>query len=164
MEPIGPPDSHYVNAAIGWLELGDTREAKAEISNVTAVYRRHPEVLRVRFALAAKDGDWEAAVELARAICRKVPEFALGWVCQAYALHRLGRTQAAWDLLSGVVDQFADEYSIPYDLACYACRLGRLDEAREWVERAMRLAGPEQIKNMVSMDPDLQPLKETLES
>ncbi len=161
MEPLGPPDCHYVNAAIGWIELGNLSEAIEEIVKVSPASRRHPEVLRVCFTLAAKQAQWDLAVDLAQSICRKVPQFALGWVCQAYALHRLGRTQEASDLLSGVVDQFSEEYSIPYDLACYACRLGRLDEAREWVELAIRLAGPE-VKKLASNDPDLEPLKETL--
>jgi hypothetical protein len=47
---------------------------------------------------------------------------------------------------------------IRYNLACYACQLGNLKEARHWLKRAIDLAGTKQVKLMALEDPDLEPL------
>jgi hypothetical protein len=49
---------------------------------------------------------------------------------------------------------------IAYNLACYACQLGRAQESRTWLKRALELGKPEQINRMAAKDPDLQPLFE----
>jgi Tfp pilus assembly protein PilF len=36
-------------------------------------------------------------------------------------------------------ERFPDEVAIPFNLACYACQLGRLDEAREKLARAIKM-------------------------
>jgi len=46
-----------------------------------------------------------------------------------------------------------------YNLACYSCQLGRLDEARDWLKKAIALVGADTIKEMAATDPDLEPLR-----
>ena len=46
--------------------------------------------------------------------------------------------------------------NIRYNLACYACRLGRLKEAWEWLEDAFELSDANQVKLMALDDPDLE--------
>ena len=69
-----------------------------------------------------------------------------------------GGLQAAWDALLPAFEKFPKEPTIPYNLACYACQLRRLDEARQWLERAVKIAGKEKIKFMALNDDDLEPL------
>jgi hypothetical protein len=45
-----------------------------------------------------------------------------------------------------------------YNLACYACQLGHLQEAREWLRRAIAIENAESIKAMALRDADLRPL------
>ena len=47
MKALEPPDSHYVSAATGWLELGNSREAAAELEAVAPALGRHPAVLQI---------------------------------------------------------------------------------------------------------------------
>jgi len=47
---------------------------------------------------------------------------------------------------------------IAFNLACYACQLGRLEEAREWLRKAMDLGDEKEIKTRALDDPDLEPL------
>lgn len=57
-----------------------------------------------------------------------------------------------------MADKFPDQWLIPYNLACYACQLGRLDEAREWFRRALTMGDGKAIKLEALNDPDLAPL------
>jgi len=52
-----------------------------------------------------------------------------------------GGLQAAWGMLLPAFEKFPEEPTIPYNLACYACQMKRLDEARQWLERAATIAG-----------------------
>jgi hypothetical protein len=45
-----------------------------------------------------------------------------------------------------------------YNLACHECRLGRLEEARHWLQKAFEVGDPQRIKLMALDDPDLKPL------
>jgi hypothetical protein len=44
---------HHLNAALGWLELGDHVEAYAELENITPALRSHPAVLELRWQISA---------------------------------------------------------------------------------------------------------------
>jgi tetratricopeptide (TPR) repeat protein len=156
---IGPPDSHHLAAAEGWLGLGDDNEAERELKQISKDLASHPEVLRVRYHLYEARGDWERAAEQARALCELMPGTAFGWVHLAYALHELKRTGEAYRVLHPIVGKFPKEFVIPYNLACYACRLGELNEARGWLKKAIALTSAEEIKHMALADPDLRELQ-----
>ena len=72
-------------------------------------------------------------------------------------MHELNQTQDAWDALFIVQDRFPDVPTIPYNLACYACQLGRLDDSRQLLKRAVKLGGRD-YHRMALEDEDLQPL------
>jgi tetratricopeptide (TPR) repeat protein len=156
---IGPPDSHHLAAAEGWLGLGDETEAERELKKISPAVASHPEVLRVRYHLYEARGDWEAAAGLARTLCELIPGAAFGWVHLAYALHELKRTSEAYRVLHPIVSKFPKEFVIPYNLACYACKLGELNEARSWLKKAIALTSAEEIKHMALEDPDLEQLR-----
>jgi hypothetical protein len=42
-------DIHCLNAAEGWLELGNHLEAGKELDNITPEFRAHPIVLQMRW-------------------------------------------------------------------------------------------------------------------
>ncbi|MBI4325365.1 MAG: tetratricopeptide repeat protein, partial [Chloroflexi bacterium] len=69
------------------------------------------------------------------------------------------RTAEALESLLPAADKFAVEYLIPYNLACYSAQLGRLNEAKAWLERAFQVSGhAAQVKLAALHDPDLEPL------
>lgn len=51
---------------------------------------------------------------------------------------------------------------MPYNLACYACVLGRVEDARRLLERAIELSGKhgDEVKLQALDDPDLARLWE----
>ena len=156
---LKPPDSHHLNAAEGWLGLGSTDEAEHELAKLSLGVLSHPEVLRVKYHFYERTRQWERAAETARLLCQIVPEAPFGWVHLAYALHELRRTGEAYSVLVPVLQRFPHEYVMRYNLACYSCQLGRMEEAREWLKKAIALVGADAIKEMAATDPDLEPLR-----
>src|ERR1041385_5787113 len=114
------PDAHYWSAAIGWLELGNLAEARAELENIRPAARNHPNVLEVRWLICAEQQRWEEALEVARNLLTVAPKRSSGWLHQAYALRRVpqGSLQQAWDALLPAYEKFPKESTIAYNLAC----------------------------------------------
>ncbi|MEW6158846.1 MAG: tetratricopeptide repeat protein [Verrucomicrobiota bacterium] len=163
---IDPPDLFHLRAAEGWLELGNGAEAKTELAYISANLLNHPDVLQVRWEIHANDQDWTAALEVARALVQSHPERFIGWVHQAYALRRVpgGGLDAAREALLPALDGFPNEPIIPYNLACYACQLGMMDEARQLLREAVQRGDHQQMKAMALRDEDLKPLWEEIRS
>ena len=159
MNPLPPPDCFFVSAADGWLGLGDPASAAAELDQVSAAHRHHPAVLHLRWALCASQLDWPEALRVARELRDSLPEQAVGWLHFSYALRRApeGGLTAAWNELLPALEKFPEEPTIPFNLACYACQLGRLDDARAMLARA---AGQNRdfIQQLALSDADLEAL------
>lgn len=158
MTELQPPDSHHLTAAQGWLELGNQLEANTELENITAENRAHPAVLEVRWQIYAKEQKWDAALDIASALIQLVPEHPLGWVHRSFSLHEMKRTEEARDNLLRVVDKFPKDPIMRYNLACYECQLGRLEQAKNWLKRAFEVGDSEKIKLMALEDTDLEAL------
>ena len=158
MEALEHPDCVYLSAAQGWFELGNCSEAAAELDQVSPGARNRAEVLELRWQIAVKRGRWPEALEVSESICRLAPENALGWIHRSYCLHEMKRTQEAWDLLLPMAAKFPKEWLACYNLACYACQLGRVRDGQEWFTRAIELGDPIEINRLASEDPDLRPL------
>jgi tetratricopeptide (TPR) repeat protein len=158
MPELQAPDLHHLNAAEGWLELGNHHEALAELTQISPAEQGRLEVLGLRWSIAAQFKSWEECIQLATTIIELAPENVFGWVHRSFALHELRRTQEACDLLRPVAKQFPRNETIPYNLACYECQLGNLPEARKWFQQALTRSDPESIKQQALADADLQPL------
>jgi tetratricopeptide (TPR) repeat protein len=139
--------------------LGNTAEAREELAKLSLGVLSHPDVLRVKYHIYEKGKQWERAADSAQLLCQVIPEAPFGWIHLAYALHELRRTQEAYNVLIPVVDRFPDEYVIRYNLACYCCQMGNLEEARAWLKKAIALIGSDTIKEMATGDPDLETMK-----
>ena len=160
MQQWEPPDSHYLLAAAGWLELRNYDEAKAELSRIDSALSQHPDALEIWWAIHAGEKHWAEALETARLLINRASDRASGWLYQAYALRRAagGGLQAAWDALLPALEKFPDEPIIPYNLSCYACQVGQLDQARKWFKLAVKIGGNDSINKLALADPDLKPL------
>ena len=74
LDSLSPPDSHYVNAAWGWLELDNIAEAFLELERISPPAQLHPDVLTLRWELLARQKEWSEALETARALVQAQPE------------------------------------------------------------------------------------------
>ena len=160
MKNLDPSDAHLLRAAEGWLGLGLRAEAAAELDSISPEHQLHPDVLEARWAFHAHGREWEAALDAARALVRAAPDRSSGWLHQAYALRRAagGGLPQAHAALKPAAKKFTREPIIPFNLACYACQLGQLEEARAWFQRALKLGGRKHITLMAMADEDLKPL------
>jgi predicted Zn-dependent protease len=165
MQRLEPPDTHYLSAAIGWLELGNPAEARAELARIRPAQQEHPDSLEARWWVAAEEKRWEEGLQIAQALLRRAPKRSSGWLHQAYALRRApdGGVFKAWNALLPAFDKFPKEPTIPYNLSCYACQMQQLDTARLWLKRAVKIGGKERIKRMALEDRDLEPLWKEIE-
>jgi predicted Zn-dependent protease len=157
-ESIQTPDLHYLRAALGWLELGNLREAAAELELVAPALANHPDVLEMRWQIEARAKRWETCLKLAEAIIKRAPASAIGWIHRSYALHEMQRTAEARDELKPVAGRFPEELTIPYNLACYECKLGNLTQAREWLGKVFSSGQQAEWKATAMADEDLKPL------
>lgn len=57
MKPIEPPDLHHLRAGMGWLELGNHREANEELKQIAPVLQVHPDVLEIRWEIVQRISD-----------------------------------------------------------------------------------------------------------
>lgn len=160
MKRLEPPDTHLLNAAMGWLGLGLPAEADAEIERITPWLRAHPDVLEVRWQVYAARKDWRKCLELADQLRAIAPDRPASWINRAYSLRRIqgGGLTSAQECLIQAQAQFPAEPIIAFNLACYACQLGDLDAARNWLKRASRLGSEEVIRKMALNDTDLEAL------
>ncbi len=155
---IETPDAHSLNAARGWLELGNVPEAWLELNELLPRWHEHPEVLNLMWDLYGAEEAWAKALAVARQMVSRYPDEVSGWIHQSYALHEMKRTDEARDALSRAVSRFPKEGVIPYNLACYECQLGQLGTAKRWLALAEKIQGKDVLKKMALTDPDLKPM------
>jgi hypothetical protein len=149
---------------MGWLELGNPREANEELKQIAPVLQVHPDVLEARWEICALAKEWDVCLNIACAIVELAPDRPFGWIGLAYSLRRVegGGLRAAYMTLLLVAEEFPTEPMIPFDLSCYSCQMGRLEDARAWLHRAFAVADRtgtrKRLKHMALQEPDLEPL------
>lgn len=156
------PDRHHVNAAEGWLDLGMPDEAERELDQILPVGAVHPMVLDVRWRIHGARREWEEAEQVAARMVWLAPDFPGGWIHRSFALHELRRTVEARAHLLKAAVLFPAHPIVAYNLACYACAAGDLDDARDWLRRAAELKGKDEIRAMAADDPDLAALRDEI--
>ena len=158
MKDLETPGSFHFLAAQGWLELGNSAEAQAELDQLDAAWQSRPEVLKLWIDAFVDQKNWEEALEKSAALIQAAPDDPMGWFHRSYCLHELKRTEEARDNLLRVIDKFPASGTMRYNLACYECQLGRLEQARHWLRKTYELGGEEQLRDNALKDPDLKPL------
>jgi Flp pilus assembly protein TadD len=144
--------------ASGYLQLGMTAEAAKELARVPDEFRSEPAVLVARLQVEIVAGHWTKAAELGARLTTLAPDQAQSWISWAFAVRRSKGIEPAREILQKALRLHRQEPTIIYNLACYACQLGKVDEARELLEETFAM-GPE-MRAMALEDEDLEPLRE----
>jgi len=162
MRSLESPDNFFLDAATGWLMLGNAVESWREFEQIRPEAREHPAVVEFLWHYYAHEKRWLEAVEAAGTLVEACPDEPTAWIHRSFALHELRRTQEAFDLLLPAAKHFPKETTIPYNLACYTSQLGDLPAARKWFQRVLTLAkssaGKLQRISAALEDIDLKPL------
>ena len=153
--PELPEDVLYIlQRCDGFLDLKMVAKARAEWERVPLELRGQARSCFLR--LLCEEKSWaEARVVLAE-WCAREPDHAGAWIQLAYVTRRAESLQAAEHILNTARVQFPQEPVIVYNLACYACQAGRLEEARALLRHAAKL-DPATL-GLAGEDDDLRPL------
>lgn len=147
-----------MNAASGWLGLGDFDSANDELKHISPPMREHPAVLLAQCEIDYTANNWKSFLPIAEKLLQQMPKLQVVWINRSYALHELGRTQEAFDALLPAARKFPKRWLIRYNLACYCSQLRQLREAMQWLRRAIDLASKKEIIAMALNDPDFEPM------
>ena len=158
MTDLSPKDALHVQAAQDFLKASNPAGAQAEIDQLIPPCLDRPEVLEIRWELAAQAGNWDLALQLATSLTQLALENEFAWLWLSCSLNELGRSQEAYDALVAAFQRLPKSPMIAYNLACCSCRLKRLSDAWTWVTKAIEVGGRANVKLMALDDPDLAPL------
>ena len=147
-----------LEAAQGWVELGDNSEAVRELGQITPQYRSHPDVLELKWKISALDRSWNTCLGIAETLAELAPRRVTSWLLLAASLNHLGETEEACETLIEMLSEFPENPALPYQLACYSCELGDLNEAIGWWDEACQLGDAKELKALALQDTALMPL------
>lgn len=143
--------------ARGYIGLGLHDCAKHELwNNVSPDDADKSEVMAVRAEYFESLRDWESMRSLTEVLLFRHPQVASWTILHAYAIRRCDGIEAARSILLNALARFPDQPIIHYNLACYACQLGELGQARRCLMRAYTLDNG--VKVLALADEDLVPL------
>jgi tetratricopeptide (TPR) repeat protein len=152
-------DSLLLEWARECLKNGRSLEAGIKIERISPDMRTHPDVLKLRYEIFKHEHRWHAAFDTAVAYSKKRPNDVEGWLGQAICLHEMKLSQRALNTLLHIVDRFPESEMIPYNIALFTCELGRLEQAKRWMFKALELCPNRQRLILKAMnEPDLEPL------
>lgn len=148
--------ARQLDAAFGYLELSMPEEAWEELDLIAYKYQEELPVELGRVDIRMRQGRWHDALAMAERICSKHPSEAAGFISRSFCLHCLGRTNDALDKL---LESPASAHQVPtyhYNLACYQCQLGDIEEARSRLIKAVGM--DRSYIEFARQDPDLKPI------
>ena len=150
-----------IQAAVGYLELGMLVEANEEIENLAPELKSSSAVLGVRMQIYRTAEKWSLMEVAARELWKRHPDEPVYWNDFAWAVRRADSIKAAHSILLDAADRFPGDAMTHFNLGCYACQLGDIEEAKERVRRAIELDA--KFKMLALDDPDLEPLWKQIE-
>jgi predicted Zn-dependent protease len=130
-----PENEKRIEAAMGYFELGMLDDATQELEALGR--RERLSVLSVWSAALRMAKRWEEMLLLTQKMVELYPDEAECWISLADATRNSGSLPAGLALLQTAHEQFPDDGHILFQIACYCCQLGRLDDARNAVRDAV---------------------------
>lgn len=156
-----PADAAWrLRRADGFLDLHMTAAARHELDAVSALLPAHAVVLNLSLRLAMEERDWATARQWAARLCDLDPQEPSYWVEMAYATRRSETVAAARTILVEAQQRFPRDAIIPFNLACYECRLGHPEQAMAYLKQALSLNPA--LQQVAAEDDDLEPLWDRL--
>lgn len=148
--------------AEGYFELGMEAESLRVLAQLPAEDQARKEVLSLRLAILMTFKSWALASEIAACLTEGEPQDSAWWVNYAYCVRRARNVDEAEKILLRAAELHPNVAIIHYNLACYACVTGRLQQARERLSRARQI--DKGIEAMALHDEDLHALRDWIEA
>src|SRR5436853_162434 len=109
MSALPHPDQFRLQAAIGWLELGNHFESTQELENISPKFQNHPDVLKVRWHISMKAGQWSILREISTKLVSVSPADPDAWRIHANSFHYAGDFKAAYRIVKPKLAQFGND-------------------------------------------------------
>ena len=148
-------------AAQGYLELGMVEEALAELVAVQSPMISDPDLIEMRLHILMQGGRWSDALASAEELLRLNSSALSAYIQGAFALHELGRTTEARDLLLRGPQVLRNDPTFHYNIGCYEAVLGNCDSAMRSLKKSFAL--DETYRDFAKQDPDLEAIRAELE-
>lgn len=152
-------DDRHLQAAVGYLGLGMIEDAANEIECLPPDQKNSSEVLGVRMEIYRATEKWTLLEVVARELWKRHQDHPVYWNELAWAVRRVDSVESANDILLDAVKKFPRDALTRFNLGCYACQMGEIKLAKEWVRQAIDF--DPKFKLLALDDPDLEPLWET---
>ncbi len=159
MNSLSVRSEHFLRSADGWLDLGDFLEANAELDRIDVALHSHPKVLNLRWRVYRLGKKWELCFRAAQAWVFIEPTNPEAWLRLAESLSLLGADVEAHALLMEKMETFPRCWTLYFDAARYACRLGRLAQAQTLLEFAMIYGHADTVRQTALRESDFAVLK-----
>jgi len=151
----------HLRAAIGFIELGLLEDAVSELESLSPEDRGRSSVLALRVEIYRTAGNWSLMEAVARELWKRHPDEPVYWTNLAWAVRRLDTLVAARDILVEAVERFPGDAMSHFNLGCYSCQLGDIEQAKMRVGKAIELDA--KFKLLAIDDPDLESLWRNIE-
>jgi len=145
----------------GFLDLKLTARAAAELESVPTAFHNHFYFRWLRVQIMTSRQEWTSALPEITRLREAFPAEPGFWIQEAYITRRAVGIEAARDILEQASPRFPDEAVIHFNLGCYACQLGKLEEAKQRIKSAIDLDAKWLAQALD--DEDYEPLRDTLE-
>jgi len=149
-------------AAQGYLELGMVEEALSELASVPAGENTDADLTELRLHILMHGKRWDEALVAAEELLRISPQAVPGYIHGAFALHELGRTAQARDLLLKGPPLLRQNPTFHYNIGCYEAVLGNRESALQSLRESFAL--DETYRDFAQRDPDLEGIRDALVS
>jgi Tfp pilus assembly protein PilF len=146
----------HLQAAVGYLELGMVEDAANEVECIPPDQKNSSEVLGVRLEIYRAAEKWTLMEVVARELWKRHQDEPVYWNDLAWATRRAVSIESANDILMDAVKKFPRDALTHFNLGCYACQMGELKLAKEWVRQAIDYDA--KFKLIALDDADLEPL------
>jgi len=148
----------HCQRALGYLELGMAEDAWDELAALPTEFGELKPVKQLRVEILGRLKRWGEAAELCLPMLESEPSELFWWIQGAYTVRRSESIEAAELILRRALAHHPPDNLLLYNLACYACVQGRMEEARDFLNQAI-LGNPETVVPMSLKDEDLVALR-----
>ena len=150
----------HLQAAVGYLELGMVEDAANEIECISPDQKNSSEVLGVRLEIYRAAEKWSLMEVVARELWKRHQDQPVYWNDLAWAVRRAESVESANAILLQAVEKFPEDAMTSYNVGCYSCQLGDIEQAKMRVGKAIEL--DPKFKLLALDDADLEPLWDSL--
>jgi Flp pilus assembly protein TadD len=155
-DPLSGDWQSHVLASSGYLELGMLDDAALALEEIEPEDKTRNEVLGARVGIYMAARKWDMAAAVASHLVKVDPQTAGWWISLAYAVRRTESVEKAEAILLQAQAIHPKVAMIAFNLACYASVTGRMEEAKERLQHAIKL--DKDIRGLALDDEDLKPL------